>query len=239
MSIFMKPKEVTLLLVASLMLTLTACGGKSTSSALPTMEKLEIADEVDGFYQAKLSPLNKSAAGSTIGTITIRMRGDEIVVDSNILGAPAGTKHLQFITTGAECPGPSADTNFDGIIDAVEGSLVYGKAIIPLDNDLNSQVEGLDFEPIANSAGAFDYRRSASLSLLISDLSSTDPAPRDYMVKLQAEEKLILTGKRVVIFGVSTKLPSTASGFNELTAKEGLPIACGELLQFYQEELMP
>lgn len=232
----LKSPKFSSLLVASLLLVLIGCGGDKGTSSAPAADKLELQDDVDGIYRAHLVSLNQAYAGSTGGTITVRMRGDEIIVEGAIAGAPAGIKHYQFITTGQACPTAASDTNADGVVDAVEGASAYGPAIIPLDSNLNTQVDGSDFGPIANPAGAIVYRRSASVSNLMSDLFEMDPTPKDHLVKLVPGERMILNGKKVVLHGVSSELPATASGMNDLTAAESLPIACGILTRVSADE---
>ena len=236
MSQNLESKKVSSLLVASLLLVLVGCGGKKGPNSIPSADKLELQDDVDGVYRAHLSPLNEAFAGSTSGTVTVRMRGDEIIVEGAIAGAPAGIKHYQFITNGGSCPSAASDSNADGVIDAVEGATAYGSALIPLDSNLNSQVDGSDFGPIANPAGAIVYRRSASVSNLMSDLFEMDPTSKDHLVKLAPGEQMILNGKKVVLHGVSAELPATASGMNDLSAAESLPIACGILTRVNSEE---
>jgi hypothetical protein len=216
------------------LVVLSGCGDKKKSHHT-RFEHQELRDDVDGIYRANLQSLNQGIAGSTMGSVTVRLNGDEVSFESAISGAPAGIKHYQFITTGGKCPDQNADANQDGFIDAMEGMNFYGKVLIPLDSNLSSQVDGMDYGPIANPAGAIVYRRSTSVMDLLDDLMRDDPNPKDYLTKVSPYENFSLAKRIVVIHGVSEEVPATAAGLGERTPAESLPIACGELVRLSSE----
>ncbi len=227
-------------------LSLASCGKKSndktsvTATAVEKQEQeMERVDDM-GVYEAAIMPLNESISGKLTGTVKIKILGDEFSVDQNIQGAPAGVRHLQVVLTGNTCPTIISDTNGDGVIDAVESSMVSGQRLIPLDSNLNSQIQGINFGPIANNEGRYVYRRSASFSKLLADLHSFDPDAFDQLVKLQVGDDLNLNGRVVMIYGVSDEasLPSTAASAPEETVQDSFPIACGEFVKIIEQEVV-
>lgn len=233
MSKFDSAKRLSLVMFT--LLIISACGGKKSGGNSAVMNNFELQDDVDGVYQANLSALNETVAGKTTGTMTIRMYGDELVAEGAIAGAPEGIKHYQFITAGPECPTLAHDVNGDQLIDAEEALNAAGKVLIPLDSNLKTQIDGMDFGPIANPAGAIVYRRSTSVTTMLDDLMSEDPDPTDHLLKVSPFESFVLTGKKVLIMGVSAALPDSAKGLGTMSAAESLPIACGELNRISSE----
>jgi hypothetical protein len=134
--------------------------------------------------------------------------------------------HIQAVYTGRACPTLADDTNNDGFIDAVEGRAVYGDILIPLDNDLTTQLGGNVFP----SGSAYEYFRSAPLVVLLNDLRIADPDLNDLFVKLAIGADLALAGRAVVIHGTAATLPNTVRTIGGLTRQQSLPIACGIIL---------
>lgn len=234
-----KSQTISTLLIGSCLFGLVACGGSgggSSSGAAPSVEAQQEGDE--GIYRAVLAPLNSSVAGETNGTVEIRISGDDVVVESTVAGAPAGVKHLQRLMTGAACPDMSADKNGDGIIDVQEGAPSYGQVLIPLDSNLSEQIVGMDYGPIANGEGVYVYRRSSTLSMLLSDLHAADPDIDDNISKLPPGDDIRLAGRVVIVHGVSRSaaLASTVASVGDLTPAQALPIACGKLVRIVSEE---
>jgi len=207
-----------------ILLSLVACGKDGPKKFTPGLDQLALQDDREGLYRAYMKSLN---GHETKGTVTVRMEQDEFVVREAIASAPENMMHFQYITSG-KCPSMENDENQDGFVDMQEALKVLGKILIPLDSDLNSQLEGSDYGPIANPAGAIVYNRRGSVSKMLSDLYAVDPSGDDHLGKLSAEEKLILQGKSVIILGAKKELPETVSMFAGLDPKASLPIACGE-----------
>lgn len=231
-----KSKIISTLLLGTCLLTLASCGSDDDGSSAVVRQEQEQDDQ--GFYRAVLRPLNSSVGGETSGTVEIRIEGDNMTVDSNVAGAPAGVKHLQNITTAGTCPSASADLNADTFVDVAELLPSTGPILIPLDSDLSEQLDGLDFGPIANGEGTYVYRRSTTLSRIMADLTAPDPDPVDPIVKLLPGENLNLDGRVVIIHGVdsSSNLPDSVVSAGDLTSEQTLPIACGELVRITTEE---
>lgn len=233
-------------MLGTTLLTLTSCGGKGGSGgAVPAQSNPQVSTEVltdAGIYRAVLSPLNTGLGVSTSGTVEIKIEGDDVRVKSNIIGAPAGVKHLQNIMVAQTCPDQASDTNADTVIDIKESLAKTGQILIPLDSDLSSQLSGNDYGPIANNAGSFVYRRSASLTQMLSDLLDRDPDTLDPIVKLPAGNNMLaLSNRVVVIHGVksSADLPATVASFDGVPAELLVPIACGNLVRVTSEENTP
>lgn len=222
-----KNKFISTLLMSSCLITLAACGGKSGGSHSSSAPQKEEVQDDQGHYRATLKSLNASVAGETAGTIEIKIDGDDVVVTSNVTGAPAGVKHLQNVTVLTSCP--DAVTEAGSFV----GAASVGKILIPLDSDLSDQLNGMSFGPIANGSGSYVYKRSTSLTQMLADLRAADPDETDAIVKLSADQNLNLAGKVVIIHGVSssTELPETVGTIGDLTPAQSLPIACGQLIR--------
>lgn len=226
-------KLVSTIFLGTCLITLASCGGGGGggSSSSPTRQEQQVDDQ--GIYRAVLKPLNTSVAGETTGTVQIKIAGDDVVVESNVVGAPAGVKHLQNITTAASCP--TTDTNGDTYIDIAEAQ---GQILIPLDSDLSQQLDGMDFGPIANGSGSYVYKRSTMLSLMLADLRAFDPDPLDPVVKITPDQDLNLSGRVLIVHGVesNSNLPDSVATKGSLTKEQALPIACGQLVRISSEE---
>ncbi len=230
-------KRLSFLILGPLLITTTSCGG-GQSNSLMTMDQQRQDDQ--GIYRVVLKPLNSGSAGFTSGVVEIKIKGDDVSVFSSVTDSPVGVKHLQNIITSSHCP--DTDTNSDGFIDIAE-TLIHGQILIPLDSDLDEQLEGMDFGPIANDEGSYVYRKSSSLSKLLSDLHAFDPDPLDKVVKIFPEHDLNLSDKVLIIHGVdsSLNLPPSVATMGALSKEQSLPIACGKInrLTGLEESLAP
>lgn len=235
-----KSRLISIFLIGTCLFTLVSCGSDDDSSSTSRSRQEEQQQDDQGIYRAVLAPLNTSVAGNTTGTVEIRIEGDDFIVESNVVDAPAGVKHLQNITVSTACPGANADVNNDSFIDVVEATPSTGPILIPLDSDLSEQLDGLDFGPIANGSGSYVYRRSTTLSALLADLRAVDPDPVDPIVKLPDGQELNLAGRVVVVHGVaaSANLPATVATISDFTSAQTLPIACGKLVRVPSEDTM-
>ena len=232
-----RSKLISAFLVGTCLFTLVSCGSDDDSSSSSSPRQEEQQDD-QGIYRAVLRPLNTNVAGNTSGTVEITIEGDDVVVESNIAGAPAGVKHLQNITTSGSCPGTNADLNNDSYVDVLETLPSTGPILIPLDSNLSDQLAGSDYGPIANGSGSYVYRRSTTLTELLADLRAVDPDPVDPVVKLPDGSDLNLAGRVVVVHGVasSADLPGSVQTFGDLPNEQTLPIACGELVRVTSED---
>jgi hypothetical protein len=210
-----------------ILLFLTACGKQGNKKFTPGLDQLAFRDDREGTYRAYLRPLN---GHQTKGTVTVRLEQDEFVVREAIADAPENIMHFQFIVSG-KCPSTESDTNADGFVDMNEAMAKLGKILIPLDSHLDSQIDGSDYGPLANPAGAIVYNRRGSLSKMLADLYAVDPSADDHLGKLNSGEKFVLHGKSVVILGTKMSLPDTVGSFAGLSRVASLPIACGEFIR--------
>jgi hypothetical protein len=108
--------------------------------------------------------------------------------------------------------------------------MAIGQIVIPLDGNLDSQMEGTAIYPSGDADyGAFLYKSSASFARMFADLKTPDMNPSDNIIKLKADEGLSLQGRVVLLQGVNESLyvPDTATTNNEGSVHETMPIACG------------
>ncbi len=218
----------------SFLLLLASCGKsaeKGHHTSLVTAQ--ELSDE--GRYRASLKPLNPGLGLQTSGTVEFLIEGDDLRISSRVSGAPALVKHYQHLLRGKSCP--VSDANGDGVLDFAETISASGPILIPIDSDLSNQLVGMDYGPIASSAGAFSYQRSTSLSSLLDDLTQPDPDRSDAVAKLTTGAPLSLDGRAVVILGLDSRerLPSTVAGHLSEPPELMTPIACGTLVRVGDE----
>lgn len=205
-------------------------GGKGNGSKNPYVENPQELG-ITGRYIAKFKSLNSSVAGITTGEAKIQVIGDQITVAVDVKDSPANTVHTQMIYAANECPTEAHDTNSDGFIDPVEASKVLGKVLIPLDSDLNTQLDGIQEFPSSNFLGNYSYYKEGILSSLIADLQAPDQDDKDELGKLDTKEELKLEGKVIVIQGVAsdTYLPGSVRTFEGASDRATLSIACGQI----------
>lgn len=230
---FLTLLSIRSILIISFSAFIASCGKEHTGPKAFSRMIQEQRQETQGVYVANFESLNSHLAGRTSGQMTIKILNDEFVVEQKVIGSPANTKHIQLVHVGTMCPDSSADINSDGVIDAVEVMNISGKGLIPLDSDLNSQDDGRDFGPISNNLGNFNYKETASLTRLITDLRQDDPDLKDEISKISKMDDLNLVGRVVIVYGIksSTEIPSTVLPSMGLTPEESLPIACGKLIR--------
>lgn len=227
-------------LIFSSLVIATGCGsdgGSGSSQSTSNQNPVEERQDDQGIYRVVFSPMNPDFAGEASGTMEIKIQGDDVVVEGALSNAQSGVKHLQNVMVGTSCPENSSDVNQDSVIDINEAFAVTGKVFLPLDSDLSEQISGMDFGPIANTYGNYVYKRSTTLSQLLSDLRMPDPDVLDHILKLAPENDLNLGGKVILIMGLSTatSLPETVKGVGLLSAHQSLPIACGKIVRVKEE----
>lgn len=222
-------------LIFSSLLWMTACGSDHSGYPRTKILQNQVEEKQDdqGRYRVVLNPLNTDYSGEVLGTFEIKIQGEDFFVQGHLANARAGVKYLQNIMLGNKCPDNAADINEDSIIDLSEVFHVSGKVLLPLDADLSEQLSGMDFGPIANTSGSYIYRRSTTLSQLLSDLRMPDPDILDHVLKLPPENDLNLAGKVVLIMGLpdETALPESVSRVGTLSSHQAFPIACGNLFR--------
>lgn len=229
-----------LLSFLSALVLLSSCLGHSGVKDHARLSGRSLSNELknvrpDGKYRASLIPLNSSVSGITRGTATVSVNGDQVEVTVRVQDAPA-TIHSQYIFSGTECPDSEDDLNLDGYLDYIEGSRLFGDALIPLDGNLDSQIEGLESFPKANSTGVYHYHQLASWDRMMSDLKTLDPDPNDTLVK--SERDIPLEGQVVAVFAVdqSTYLPASVAAAPGASVRKSFPIACGVLVKVTDDE---
>lgn len=227
-------KTVSTVVLATALCSLVACGNKDSSSS--NKKTINTFKTEEGRYQATLSSLNEHVAGDVSGTATVRVKGDSMTFEVKVNGAPSQIVHAQHIHVASECPTLSSDTNKDGVIDAVEGAKSYGSIVIPLDNDLRTQIEKDAKFPTADFSGNYFYRQNVSMVTLMNDLMAKDLDTSDNVVKMKNGMNLV--GRQIVIYGVpkSAALPETAASLNGQSAHSALPIACGSFIKVAADE---
>jgi hypothetical protein len=230
-----RSKHIYRIVAGLTLISLISCGKDESKRSGASDQVLTQVEDDQGVYRAVLKPINVTVAGEISGTVEIKIQGDEVVVESNVANASSGVKYLQNIMAKRKCPGTENDTNGDTFIDISESLYSTGPVLIPLDSDLSSQLDGITYGPISNSAGSYVYRRSTTLSNITSDLLAPDPDPTDFVVKLPSSHRLNLSGRVVVVQGVRGSLPDTVAGLGELFPNQALPIACGELVRIIEE----
>lgn len=117
--------------------------------------------------EAELEGLNRSGDE---GTAEIHVHEDDrtVTVRVHTEGASPGLPHAQHIHIGGSnvCPGPSADTDDDGIIDTAEGQPSYGgiKVSLTTRGDVSAaSALAVDRFPVADEDGTIEYSRTFEL----------------------------------------------------------------------------
>ncbi len=226
-------KLSTHLLISMTMLSLLGSCGKATSdgSGIQEAEAPGSLDgsTIDGTYMAKFETLNPHVNGTIPGSLTLFRKDDRLMTYVRLFAGGPQAWHQQGIYMGRRCPNLNDDSNGDGFIDIDEGMKVFGKMIIPLDANMNSQAAGRNFYPLADLSGYYHYERIASFKRLFSDLYETDRDPDDHIVKLAEGEAFTFEGRVVVVQGVAetTALPETIAIQGKRRPFQTLPITCG------------
>lgn len=177
-------------------------------------------------YSTQLQPINGSGV---LGESAFGVNQEQILAEVLADGLAPG-EHAVHVHTQDACPTVASDTNDDGVIDVLEAIAVSGEILIPMDDDLTSQLPMAGF-PVATPAGLLDYVEIADLEAFLSDLQQADPDPDDFVAKLPAGGELALETRSVLVFGVSedVELPETVATIGDASPHEMLPIACGTL----------
>lgn len=214
------------------LLTLGACGSDGGSSSSGSGAGRSVAQELEeatpGTYYAVLRPVNFYSNGFIpYGAATFGLKDDQLQVSISMDDDQA-VPHRQAMHLGTRCPTLADDTNGDGFVDYNEALAVVGPAIMPLDNDLNSQMAGAEVYP---RGPAMTYNRTASLSRINTDLWKADEDPSDNVIKLSAEKSVGFEGRVVLVHGTSSQssFPSSLASYKDVPAHLSLPVVCGIL----------
>jgi hypothetical protein len=221
-------KKLLAPITLSTMFLLASCGSDSTPTAQMQQQQL-----TEGHYRVSLQAMNGSFGGETSGEGTFHIEGDEVRVTMKVNNAPS-TVHMQHVHAGRSCPTMAADTNGDGVIDGAEALASAGGVLIPLNGNLNAQVEGRGMFPFG---GQYSYSRSGVLSRMLADLRMQDDNVEDHLVKLDADEELNLAGRVVMIYGVTELAPMTAAQAFGRPSWEAIPVACGVIERTTESEI--
>lgn len=222
------------LALLSLTLLLASCGKSNSNAGLPIVKTNPqlvpmTGPNVEGLYMAKFKTLNGHVVGDVPGSATIQRQGDQFFAFVQLAGGAPNGWHQQDIHEGTRCPTAADDLNGDGFIDVAEGENVYGKILIPLDSNINTQNAGRSIYPLADDGGTYFYERSGSVRKMLNDLSTDDKNLNDNYVKIPPQMGLILEGKVVVVHGTSetVSFPETVATTEGKPQFQTLPITCG------------
>lgn len=209
------------------LLALAACGGSGGGGSSDSVDggQHQEMQETEGMYRAVLRPLNNTLSGwIPNGKADINISGDSVEVKS-WMDDSANVIHMQSIHAGFRCPRAEDDKNGDGVVDYAEAMAVAKPVLVPLDSNLNSQLDGMNMFPKGN----FNYFQKASLQSLMGDLTAADDNASDHVVKLAPGKTLDLAGRVIMVHGVvSTRtLPGSIGLVSGLSPQASVPIACG------------
>ena len=249
-------KKITKNLVGSLALLslVTSCGdsgGSKSSDGGAAQEERSQGERIaldgsniDGFYKAEFTTLNKHIVGTVPGSASFTRKEDKLYIYLRLFAGAPKAWHMQAVYTGNRCPTLNDDLNGDGFIDILEAQKVVGNVLIPLDSDPGTQASGRNFYPLGDMSGSYHYERIVNFKRFFSDLQAEDPNPDDNIVKLGPDKGLSLIGKVVMIQGVAqptpegTEMPEgqypnpqvpeeTVATYGRHRNWQTLPIACG------------
>lgn len=210
--------------------------GKTTS---PYEENLllQSRQEQQGFYRSKLKPLNSRISGRVSGEGAFFLQDIQFYAKVSLRTKWKRVTHLQFIHEGSECPRLKDDLNRDGYLDFHEVISVSGKILIPLDDNLKSQLAAFTRYPTSNDKGKYFYSKAVSAPVMMRDLREKDRQPGDALGKLNHNEELNLVERVLIIYGVPYyyRLPDTVQGFSGFPPHMGIPIACANIKETTEE----
>lgn len=200
-------------LAALSLLSLVACGGGGGSSSNSNKETTTgMIEAQPGTYYAILRPVTFHSNGFLpYGQATIKIDGDMVTVNT-AMDDDQPVNHRQTVHMGSRCPTAADDTNGDTYIDYNEAMAVVGKAMMPLDGDINSQAAGADVYP---RGIGMTYYRTGSLAKINADLGM----------------KIGFEGRVVLVHGTSSNssFPTSIASFQTEAANLSLPVTCGIL----------
>ena len=193
-------------------------------------------------FDATFIPANLSGVS---GTATLIVQGNSVGVYLSASGLAPSIAHAVHIHAGSQCAGPGADTNFDGYVDGVEGSVVSGPPIIPLALEL-LQSPGGSLPPAASATfpsasrdGTLSYIGSIPVSAVSSALNSAGVRPSPSISPAAgttglSSSPVALDAHVIEIHGISpdVQLPSSVrSAEPAMSPAADLPVACAQIIQ--------
>jgi hypothetical protein len=209
------------------LLGVAACGNGGGGGNKASVEKQEIAEASPGTYYAILRPVNFHSNGFIpYGSATFTVEGDKLQVNTTMDDDSAVT-HRQSLHMGTRCPTQADDANGDGLVDYNEAMKVVGPVLMPLDNDISSQLAGAEVYPRGTG---MTYNKTASLTAINTDLSKSDENPSDEIAKTPGRG-IGFDGRVVLAHGTSQSalLPTSLAARGGETANISLPVVCGVL----------
>jgi hypothetical protein len=225
----MKPNHIFMALT---LLTFVACGkdggGNTGSNNGNDNDVTEMVAATPGTYYAVLRPITFHSNGFIpYGAATFVLKDDQLQVSTS-LDDDQAVNHRQTLHMGTRCPTLADDTNGDTFLDYNEALSVVGPALMPLDNDLNSQAAGADIYP---RGIGMTYNKSASLSKINADLWITDEDSSDNLTKLPTGTSIGFENRVVLVHGTSNQstLPSSVAAYRGEASHLSLPVVCGVL----------
>lgn len=220
------------LIMICALLGLVACGSDGGSSSDSKKENksvaLEMVEATPGTYYSVLRPVNFHSNGFIpYGMATFTLTDDVLQVSIS-MDDDQSVSHRQSLHLGTRCPSESDDSNGDGFIDYEEALSVVGPALMPLDNDLNSQLAG---EGVYPKGPGMTYNRTASLQKINADLWSSDENPSDNLMKLDDGKGIGFEDRVVLVHGTSyqSSFPTSLASHHGEDANLSLPVVCGVL----------
>lgn len=200
--------------ISLLILALCLSCGKNTIEKDPMNPIQQEQDRINGEFSAFIVPINRKYSSLVNGKAIITKSADTFSVKIEVKDASVGV-HKQYLHEGIRCPEMADDLNSDGYIDYTEIESTAGKVLVPLDDDLSSQMAGMSF-PVGED---YTYFQETSYSKLLSDLHTQDEVPEDLFIKL-SEPDLLLAGRVMIVYATNRGLPASVVG-------NDIPVACG------------
>lgn len=198
-------------------------------------QSAEDGANIQGSYIARFGTLNSHVVGSLPGSAHIRREDKKISAFVRLFAGTAATPHFQNVHMGNRCPTIADDTNFDGYLDYEEVIRVVGPAVIPLDENINTQSDGNRIWPKSLANGSYSYLKEGKFKNFWKDLKSKDKDLNDNIMKLSPWQGLAITGKVIIILGVSEDkiFPATVKPRSRYKVWATFPIACGVFMPVF------
>lgn len=217
------------------LLSLAACGNGGGGGGAAKIDEIiqEASQEVvtaatPGTYYTVLRPVNIHSNGFIpYGAATFNLLNDQLKVEIS-MDDDQRVAHRQTLHLGSRCPTLADDTNGDGFVDYDEAQKVVGPALMPLDDDLNSQSAGSGIYP---KGPGLTYKKFASLAKINADLWQVDADPSDNVIKLPKGQGIGFEGRVVLVHGTSFQnaFPPSLATYPGEAAHLSLPVTCGAL----------
>lgn len=218
-----------------LLLICISCG--RTGNPYREELSLSLKQEQQGYYRAKLIPLQKKMTRSLYGQGSFYLKEIQFYASVYLRTPWKRVTHLQFIHAGNRCPSMQDDLNRDGYLDFYEAMKVSGRILIPLDKDLETQLRGFTKYPTSNDKGDYYYSEAASAPWMLRDLRNKGFNSNNTLEKLNPNEELNLIERVIIVYGVPHyfKLPESVRSFDGYSSHMSTPIACAEIIETVEE----